>query len=77
MAKEAILKQIDNLISKRNNLLTLVIVLAGGSIGLTFNFHDKWRIILFFLGIISFVFFLINMLNIDDRINSLIKDLKE
>ncbi|OGI17992.1 MAG: hypothetical protein A2287_06715 [Candidatus Melainabacteria bacterium RIFOXYA12_FULL_32_12] len=75
--QSAVKKEIDNLINKRSNLLTLIIVIGGGNIGLFFNLTSVLRLSLFFTGIILFVFFLKGLLNVEEKINLLIKELKE
>jgi hypothetical protein len=76
MENKAIEKEIDSLIQKRGTLATYTFFLAGGVIGLFLTLDNFLKLFLFIGGIFLFIIFLKDLLNIEDRINSLIKELK-
>jgi hypothetical protein len=78
MDKELLSKQkeIDNLINKRSNLTTIVLVIAGGALSLFISLDNIIKVFLFIMGMLFFVFFLKGLLNIEERIYKLIKELK-
>ncbi|MDD3012521.1 MAG: hypothetical protein PHC34_02315 [Candidatus Gastranaerophilales bacterium] len=77
MEKDATKKEIDSLISKRSNHFAFLVVLGGGSIGLLFNLDSILKIIFFIIGLVLITIFLRGLLNIEDKINDLIKELRE
>jgi len=84
MDSELIFKKIDNIIEIRKNLWTTVIVLTGGLAGLLltmldFNFGLSYliKLLLFVLGFIMNVFFVINLSDCNKSINYLLNKLEK
>ncbi len=69
-------KEIDSLIAKRSNFTTILIVLATGIMGVTLNFKFAYLIPVI-AGVGLFIFFMNAMLNTDEQINCLTKELKK
>lgn len=77
MTKEAIQKEIDCLRDVKTHLWHALIVSSGGTIALLFNL-DHWLKALFLvIGTLFSIAFLNGYFKNDDRINKLIKKLKE
>ncbi len=74
--KDPIKKEIDSLIAKRSNFTTIVIVVITGTIGLTLNFKLIY-LPLILLGISIAVFFFYGILNIEEKIKCLLKELEK
>ncbi len=74
--KDSIKKEFDSLIAKRSNFTTILIVLITGTIGLIFNFKLIFLIPVT-LGVFFILFFADSILNIEENIRCLIKELKE
>lgn len=84
MDRELIFKKIDNIIETRKNLWTTAIVLTGGLSGLLlsmldFNFGLSYiiKILLFLLGFIMNIFFVINLSDCNKNINYLLNKLEK
>ncbi len=73
--KDSIKKEIDSLIAKRSNFTTILIFLVTGTIGLIFNFKLIFLIPIA-LGVFLILFFANSVLNIEEDIRRLIKELK-
>lgn len=77
MENKAVEKEIDNLIQKRGALSTYTFLLTGGIVGIFLTLHSIVQFILIIAGIFIGIIFLKGLLNIEDRINLLIKELRK
>jgi len=77
MQIDGIKKEIDSLITKRSNHFAFLVVLGGGTIGLSFNLDSAVKVMFFVFGLLLIFIFLKGLLNIEDNIIKLIKKLKE
>lgn len=67
--------QISNLIALRSNLVTIILTLTAGIIGLTFtNVVFTIKAILCIIGIYFDILFIINVISINQKLFNLTKD---
>ena len=65
---------INNLINLRTNLITIIVVLTGGLVGLMLSDIDFYRSVIFIvIGIYFDVLFIRNVIDVHNKINDTIR----
>ena len=77
MKNKHIEKKIDSLIARRNNMITILSLLTGGIVGLSFSFTNPLSLAYIIIGLIALWTFLKGVLNTEDHINYLIERMKK
>lgn len=77
MKKDAVKKEIDTIRDVRNHIWNATIVTIGGTVAILFNLDSMLKIIFFIIGLIIIPFLVNGYFQKENKINLLIKELKE
>ncbi len=75
MTKDRIKLEFQHLINKRNNLIAIILVISTGIVGLIYTLDNPISSVLLIIGIPVIIIFVKGLLNIEDQIKCLIKEI--